>query len=119
MAQTCDEIVKGTIMYMYRIKSLMAAVVICGVLLVSSTGCTGSLASLLGSGLGLVSPGTLLNLSSLGVIDAAGPRNLLLGEPDFSKDPTCMIPGMCGPSMYYPFSTAPDMGTGVTPGGGV
>jgi hypothetical protein len=52
---------------------------------------------------------SLLNLSALGWADIAGPSNPLV--PDNDKwndayaDPTCIIPGYCGPNPWYPTST--------------
>jgi len=49
---------------------------------------------------------TLLDCGSLGIVDIAGQRNTLVPNgPDYDKDPTCTLPGMCGPSIYYPNSS--------------
>jgi|WetSurMetagenome_2_1015567.scaffolds.fasta_scaffold202551_2 hypothetical protein len=50
---------------------------------------------------------TLINCAQLGIVDIAGPHNPLVpSEPNYSLDPTCTLPGMCGPSIYYPYSVA-------------
>jgi hypothetical protein len=50
---------------------------------------------------------TLINCASVGIVDFAGPHNPLVpSRPDYSKDPTCTLPGFCGANFWYPFSTA-------------
>jgi hypothetical protein len=50
---------------------------------------------------------SVINCAQWGIVDIAGPHNPLVpSEPDYSLDPTCTLPGMCGPSIYYPYSTA-------------
>lgn len=52
---------------------------------------------------------SLLNLSGLGWSDIAGPSNPFVPDNsewnDAEKDPTCIIPGFCGPNPWYPTST--------------
>ena len=49
---------------------------------------------------------SLINCASVGIVDIAGPHNPLVpSQPDYSRDPSCSLPGMCGPSIWYPFST--------------
>ncbi|MFA5863808.1 MAG: hypothetical protein WC975_03885 [Phycisphaerae bacterium] len=49
----------------------------------------------------------LINCESVGIVDAAGQHNSLApSSPNYGDDPTCTLPGMCGPSIYYPYSTA-------------
>jgi hypothetical protein len=50
---------------------------------------------------------TLVNCDELGIVDIAGPHNSLVPDsPDYSKDPTCTLPGFCGANPWYPYSTA-------------
>lgn len=50
---------------------------------------------------------TLINCSAVGIVDFAGPHNPLVpNQPDYDLDPTCTLPGYCGPNFWYPFSTA-------------
>jgi len=49
---------------------------------------------------------SVVNCEQLGLIDVAGQKNLLLPDgPDYSDDPTCTLPGYCGPSPWYPQSS--------------
>ena len=53
-----------------------------------------------------IEPSSLLNTDALGIPDITGRRNPILPDfPDWDDDPTCVIPGYCGPSPFYPFST--------------
>ena len=88
---------------MKKKKLYSAALVILISLLVSGSGCT-----LVDALLSQIDPGSILNLAQLGQVDFAGQRNLFIPSyPDWSKDPTCVIPGFCGGSLFYPFSSAP------------
>jgi len=50
---------------------------------------------------------SIINCSALGIVDVAGPRNPLVpSTPDYSLDPTCTLPGMCGTNPWYPYSIA-------------
>jgi hypothetical protein len=50
---------------------------------------------------------TVIDCASVGIVDIAGPHNPLVpNQPNYDLDPTCTLPGMCGPSIYYPYSTA-------------
>lgn len=78
------------------------------------TGCSPS--DILGASMGLISSGVdvisnnadlclIINCPSVGIVDIAGPANPLVPtKPDYDKDPTCTLPGMCGPSIWYPYS---------------
>ncbi len=71
-----------------------------GISVALTTGCTAS--ELIKNNVDICS---LINCSQLGIVDIAGPRNTLVPNgPDYDHDPTCTLPGMCGPSIYYPFS---------------
>ena len=49
---------------------------------------------------------SVINCAAAGYVDVTGPPNPLAPtSPDYDTDPTCTLPGMCGPSPYYPFST--------------
>ena len=86
-------------MHKYRSFILTALV---GLVLTMTSGCS------LDAIFSLIDPGTILNLASLGQVDLAGQQNWFLPDgPDYDKDPTCTLPGMCGPNIYYPTSTAP------------
>jgi hypothetical protein len=53
-----------------------------------------------------IPPCSIINCEQLGQVDYAQPRNLLIPDwPDYDKDPTCTIPGFCGPNIFYPNST--------------
>ncbi len=62
-----------------------------------------------------IPPDSLLNLSQLQQVDIAGQPNRLMPDyPDYDKDPTCVIPGFCGPNHWYPFSTGQQVTSGAT-----
>ncbi len=86
---------------------LLVSVVI--MILVPLMGC-----DLANSVLGMVQPGSLLNLSQLQQVDIAGQHNNLIPSyPDYSKDPTCVIPGFCQPNHWYPYSTGQQIASGA------
>jgi len=89
----------------------MQITVLMGLLIVSMlVGC-----DLANSVLGLIPPDSILNLSQLQQIDIAGQPNRLIPDyPDYSKDPTCVIPGFCGPNHWYPFSLGQQIEGGAT-----
>ncbi len=65
--------------------------------------------------LNLIPPDSLLNLSQLQQVDIAGQPNRLIPDyPDYDKDPTCVIPGFCGPNHWYPFSIGQQTSSGAT-----
>ena len=85
---------------MSRIKQLLVVLVVFSLTL-SSFGC-----DLLSAFSNLISPGVVFNLAQIAQTDISGPPNLLLPDwPDYDKDPTCIIPGYCGGSPFYPFSS--------------
>ncbi len=54
---------------------------------------------------GQIEPCSLLDCEALGIPDITGRRNPILPDyPDWSDDPTCVIPGYCGPIPFYPGS---------------
>lgn len=49
----------------------------------------------------------VVNCAALGWVDP-GPRNPLVpSAPDYDKDPTCTLPGFCGPNIWYPYGIPP------------
>jgi hypothetical protein len=60
---------------------------------------------------------SIINCDQVGIVDITGPNNPLVpNQPDYDKDPTCTLPGLCGPNPWYPYSTAPDAGEPATAG---
>jgi hypothetical protein len=50
---------------------------------------------------------SIINCSQLGLVDYQGPHNDLVPEnPNYDLDPTCTLPGMCGPNYWYPYATS-------------
>ncbi len=65
--------------------------------------------------LNMIPPDSILNLSQLQQVDIAGqPNRLIPHYPDYDKDPTCVIPGFCGPNQWYPFSIGQQTTSGAT-----
>ncbi len=65
--------------------------------------------------LNLIPPDSILNLPQLQQVDIAGQHNRLIPDyPDYSKDPTCVIPGFCGANHWYPFSIGQQITGGAT-----
>jgi len=85
---------------MTKTKSCFATLALASVIMALLPGC-----SPLQTVLQFTSPCNLVNCQALGLVDIAGQQNLLMPDyPDYGKDPTCVIPGFCGPNHWYPFS---------------
>jgi len=101
-------------MDMRKRTGVLALLILAAVMLTAAPGC-----NLFGVLLNNVSPGDILNLGQLGQVDLAGSRNLFIPEwPDYDKDPFCQIPGFCGANIFYPTSSAPDVGEPISTCGG-
>jgi len=83
-------------------KFSIAAVVLAGITMMSLTGC--SVLHFIQNNGDLCS---LINCTQLGLVDVSGPSNdLVPTQPNYSKDPTCTLPGLCGANYWYPFATS-------------
>jgi hypothetical protein len=82
---------------MRLILSLFALAIVIGI-----TGCTA--VDIIKNNVDMCS---VISCESLGIIDLAGERNVLIPDK-YGDDPFCTIPGMCGPNIFYPYSQAPD-----------
>jgi len=52
-----------------------------------------------------IQPSSVLNAEALGIVDT-GIRNPTLPDyPNYDDDPTCVIPGYCGETPFYPDGT--------------
>jgi len=70
---------------------------------------------LLDMALNNIQPCSFLNCEDLQIPDVMGRENPVLPDyPDYDRDPTCVIPGWCGPSPFFPFSTGGEGETGTT-----